>query len=66
MAELFDLLPNIILYLASGFAFICGYYFLIDKRFDFFFRNKLLDNAYFGFFVDKFNKSITKFVSCNW
>lgn len=36
MAELFDLLPNIILYLASGFAFICGYYFLIDKRFDFF------------------------------
>ena len=36
MAELVELLPKAMLYLASGFAFINGYYFLLEKRFNFF------------------------------
>lgn len=35
MEDLFNILPLAILYLASGFAFLCGYYLLIDRRFDF-------------------------------
>lgn len=35
MAELFSILPNIIVYLASGFLFLLGFYLLCDKRFDF-------------------------------
>lgn len=36
MADLFEILPMAILYLACGFAFLCGFYMLIDRRFDFF------------------------------
>lgn len=36
MEDLFKILPEAITYLASGFAFIAGFYFLIDRRFDFF------------------------------
>lgn len=36
MEELFKILPDIITYLASGFSLITGFYFIIDKRFDFF------------------------------
>lgn len=36
MEDLFNILPEAITYLASGFAFIAGFYFLIDRRFDFF------------------------------
>lgn len=36
MEDLFKILPEVITYLASGFAFIAGFYFLIDRRFDFF------------------------------
>lgn len=36
MEELFKILPDAIIYLASGFSFISGFYFIIDKRFDFF------------------------------
>lgn len=35
MADLFNILPIAILYLASGFTFLCGYYLWIDRRFDF-------------------------------
>lgn len=35
MADLFNILPMAILYLASGFTFVCGYYLWIDRRFDF-------------------------------
>lgn len=35
MTDLFNILPMAILYLASGFAFLCGYYLWIDRRFDF-------------------------------
>lgn len=35
MAELFNILPMVIFYLANGFMFLCGFYLLIDKRFDF-------------------------------
>lgn len=35
MADLFEILPMAILYLASGFTFLSGIYLLIDKRFDF-------------------------------
>lgn len=36
MEDIFKILPEAITYLASGFAFIAGFYFLIDRRFDFF------------------------------
>ena len=36
MSELFKILPDIILYLTSGCLFIYSFYFLIDRRFDFF------------------------------
>ena len=36
MADLFEILPMAILYLACGFTFLCGFYMLIDRRFDFF------------------------------
>lgn len=36
MDALYAILPDAIIYLASGFAFIAGFYSLIDKRFDFF------------------------------
>lgn len=36
MADLYQILPEAMLYLSSGFAFVCGLYLLIDKRFDFF------------------------------
>lgn len=36
MDALLNILPEAILYFASGFLFICGFYFLIDRRFDFF------------------------------
>lgn len=36
MEELLKILPDAITYLASGFAFIAGFYFIVDKRFDFF------------------------------
>lgn len=35
MSDLFDILPSVILYLASGFVFLCGFYLWIDRRFDF-------------------------------
>lgn len=35
MADLFNILPLVIFYLANGFMFLCGFYLLIDKRFDF-------------------------------
>lgn len=36
MADLLNVLPEVILYLASGFSFIIGLYLLLDKRFNFF------------------------------
>lgn len=36
MDILLKILPEAILYLASGFLFICGFYLLVDRRFDFF------------------------------
>lgn len=35
MEELFNILPMIIFYLANGFAFLSGFYLLIDTRFNF-------------------------------
>ncbi len=35
MADLVQILPMVILYLASGYTFLCGFYLLIDRRFDF-------------------------------
>jgi len=36
MSDLFAILPEAILYLACGFSFICGFYLLIERRFNFF------------------------------
>ena len=36
MVDLFEILPMAILYLSCGFTFLCGFYLLIDRRFDFF------------------------------
>ena len=36
MSDLFNILPEAILYLTCGFSFIFGFYLLIDRRFDFF------------------------------
>lgn len=36
MGDLFAILPEAILYIASGFAFLCGFYLLVDRRLDFF------------------------------
>jgi len=36
MDSLFKILPDAITYLASGFACIAGFYFIVDRRFDFF------------------------------
>lgn len=58
MEELMELLPTAILYLASGFAFICGYYFLIDKRFDFFSEISFWILLILGFFWTNTIKSI--------
>lgn len=35
MIDLFNILPQIILYLTSGYIFLCGYYLCTDRRFDF-------------------------------
>lgn len=35
MSDLFKILPLAILYLSSGFVFLCGFYLWIDRRFDF-------------------------------
>ena len=36
MSDIYNILPEVILYLTCGFAFILGFYLLIDRRFDFF------------------------------
>lgn len=36
MEDLFKILPEAMLYLACGYTFLCGFYMLSDKRFDFF------------------------------
>ena len=38
MSDLFNILPEAILYLTCGFSFIFGFYLLIDRRFDFFLK----------------------------
>ena len=35
MKDLFEILPTAILYLACGYIFLCGFYLLLDDRFDF-------------------------------
>lgn len=62
MEEIFNLLPEIILYLASGFVFICGFYFLIDKRFDFFSEISFWIILILGFLWTNLIKSIPNFL----
>ena len=62
MEEIFNLLPEIILYLASGFVFICGFYFLIDKRFDFFSEISFWIILVLGFLWTNLIKSIPNFL----
>lgn len=58
MAELLELLPKAMLYLASGFAFIGGFYFLLDKRFDYFSEISFWVMLIWGFFLTNFIKAL--------
>lgn len=52
MSDLFGILPMAIMYLASGFTFLCGFYLLIDKRFDFMSDISFSIMLVLGFLID--------------
>ena len=52
MNDLFSILPRAILYLASGFTFLCGYYLWSDRRFDFFSDISFSVMLVIGYLVD--------------
>ena len=58
MDELFKILPDAIVYLSCGFTFIIGYYFLIDRRFDFFAETSFTVMLAIGFFLVNFIQTI--------
>lgn len=60
MSDLFSILPLAILYLASGFAFLCGFYLWIDRRFDFLSEISFSIMLVVGYLLDTFVRSIPK------
>lgn len=60
MDALLNILPEAILYFASGFLFICGFYFLIDRRFDFFSDVGLSILLVIGFAITNTSRAIPK------
>lgn len=60
MDALLNILPEAILYFASGFLFVCGYYFLIDRRFDFFSEISLSIMLVIGFAITNLLRAIPK------
>lgn len=52
MSDLFDILPSIILYLASGFVFLCGFYLWVDRRFDFLSETSFTIMLVVGYMLD--------------
>lgn len=60
MDALLNILPEAILYFASGFLFVCGFYFLIDRRFDFFSDISLSIMLVIGFAITNFLRAIPK------
>lgn len=66
MESLLNILPDAITYLASGFAFLAGFYFIIDKRFDFFSDISFSVMLVLGFICTNFLQAIpTPFVISN-
>ena len=60
MDALLNILPEAILYFASGFLFVCGFYFLIDRRFDFFSDISLSIMLVLGFAITNTLRAIPK------
>ncbi len=60
MSDLFDILPLAILYLASGFAFLCGFYLWIDRRFDFLSEISFSIMLVIGYLLDTIARSLPK------
>ncbi len=58
MSDLFDILPLAILYLASGFVFLCGYYLWIDRRFDFLSEISFSIMLVVGYLLDTIARSV--------
>lgn len=54
MADLFEILPLAILYLACGFTFLCGFYMMLDQRFDFFSDISFSIMLVLGFLINSF------------
>lgn len=60
MDSLLSILPEAILYFASGFLFVCGFYFFIDRRFDFFSDVSLSIMLVIGFAITNILRAIPK------
>lgn len=58
MSDLFDILPLAILYLASGFVFLCGFYLWIDRRFDFLSEISFSIMLVVGYLLDTIARSV--------
>lgn len=58
MSDLFNILPLAILYLASGFAFLFGFYLLIDRRFDFLSEISFSIMLIVGYLLDTIARSV--------
>lgn len=58
MKELLELLPQVMLYLASGFAFISCFYFFTEKRYDFFSEISFWIMLVWGFLLSNIIKSL--------
>ena len=52
MKDLFEILPTAILYLACGYIFLCGFYLLLDDRFDFLSETSFYIMLVLGFLIN--------------
>ena len=57
MSDLFNILPLVILYLAGGFVFLCGFYLWIDRRFDFLSEISFSIMLVVGYLLDTISRS---------